>query len=130
MNQLVNIIYLWVAIFYLKPMLMKRTNEPLLQKIFFLVLALAIEFSFHAGFTYYKTKKFDYKKSLDSSFFKSLLLLLGLMIFNDLSKSQTMARAVPNLHALIQKGWVETLCITAPFLIMTTGSCLLKPYQS
>ena len=58
---------------------------------------------------------------------KSLLLLLGLMLYTDIKSSSELLNKIPGLSEVINNNGVSVIFIILPLFVVITGKCLLRP---
>ena len=131
MNPLLNIIYLAVALFYLMPRIDKYATEPITNKLLFVVVALGLQVIFDLIVKLIKRKGNPFKnfsQTIDRSLMKSLLLLLGVLLYNDAKESPAIVEKIPGLKTLLSLPSSKIIFVLIPLFVITTGKCFLKPY--
>lgn len=132
MNPLLNIIYLGISLFYIMPKLDQFFPEPLYNKLAFVVLCIGLQSIFE-----FINRKFIKKEkkilSLISSIFersimKSLILLLGLLLFKDIKNSPNITQKIPFIGNFIKLKGSNVIFILLPTFLIITSKCLLTPY--
>ena len=130
MNPLLNIIYMSIALFFILPNMNKYAPEPLYNKLLFVVIAVVLQCIFELIVKYFKGEKLFSKlgKLFERSLSKSILLLLGLLLYKDIKNSPSISTNSPLIGAIINIPSSEVIFVMVPTLLMLTSKCLLKPY--
>ena len=130
MNQLVNIIYLGVAFYFILPYILQKSGNAIFAKVLFVAAGVVLQIIFDTLNSFINKKKIEFRnlhKLLDKPLMKSLLLLLGFMLFNDIKASPDIMNKIPGLSQVIDSRIVTVIFIMAPLFLIITGKCLLRP---
>lgn len=132
MNPLLNIIYLGTSLFFIMPKLDQFFPEPLYNKLGFVVVCIGLQFVFE-----FINRKFIKKEKkilsligsvIERSIMKSLVLLLGLLLFKDIKNSPSITQKVPFISNLTNLKGANVIFILLPTFLIITSKCLLTPY--
>ncbi len=132
MNPLLNIIYLGTSLFFIMPKLDQFFPEPLYNKLGFVVVCIGLQFVFE-----FINRKFIKKEKkllqligsvIERSIMKSLVLLLGLLLFKDIKNSPSISQKVPFISNLTNLKGSNVIFILLPTFLIITSKCLLTPY--
>lgn len=130
MNQLVNIIYLGAAFYFSLPYILQKAGNPIFAKVLFVAAGVVFQLVFDILNNFIARKKMELKKMhqmLDKPLMKSLLLLLGFMLYTDIKASPEIMNRIPGLSQIINGRIVTIVFIMAPLFLIITGKCLLRP---
>jgi len=127
MNQLVNIIYLATGVYFGLPKLFQYSENPITRKILFVVGGIILQLLFDILNNVIKKEKIKLHKIIDKPLMKSLLLLLGLMLYSDIKTSSELLNKIPGLSDVINNNCVSVIFIIFPLFVVITGKCLLRP---
>jgi hypothetical protein len=127
MNQLVNIIYLATGVYFGLPRLFQYSENPIIRKVLFVVSGLVLQLLFDILNNVIKKEKIKLHKIIDKPLMKSLLLLLGLMLYTDIKSSSELLNKIPGLSEVINNNGVTVMFIILPLFVVITGKCLLRP---
>ena len=130
MNPLLNIIFMSTGLYFLLPQIDKYAPEPLYNKLLFVVVTVVLQLIFEAIVKIIKKEGvfLNMGKNIERSLSKSILLLLGLLLFKDIKNSPTIIQRFPLIGGMVGVAGSEVLFIMFPTLLMLTSKCLLKPY--
>lgn len=132
MNPLLNIIYLGTALYFIMPKLDELYPEPLHNKLLFVVVCVGLQVIFE-----FIVRKFLKNEKnivsligsvVERSLMKSLILLLGLLLFKDIKNSPSITEKFPILGDLINIKGANIAFILLPTFVILTSKCLLTPY--
>jgi hypothetical protein len=132
MNPLLNIIYLGTSLFFIIPKLDKLFPEPLYNKLVFVVVCIGLQSIFE-----FINRKFIKKEKkilsliasvFERSIMKSLILLLGFLLFKDIKNSPSITQKIPIIGSLVNLEGGNIIFILLPTFIILTSKCLLTPY--
>jgi|UniRef100_A0A6C0IT18 hypothetical protein len=127
MNQLVNIIYLATGVYFGLPRLFQYSENPIIRKVLFVASGLILQLLFDILNNIIKKEKIKLYKIIDKPLMKSLLLLLGLMLYTDIKSSSELLNKIPGLSEVINNNGVSVIFIILPLFVVITGKCLLRP---
>ena len=130
MNPLLNIIFMGTGLYFLLPQIDKYAPEPLYNKLLFVVVSVLLQLIFEAIVKVVKKESvfLNIGKNVERSLSKSILLLLGLLLFKDIKNSPSIVQRFPLIGGIVGVAGAEILFIMFPTLLMLTSKCLLKPY--
>ena len=130
MNPLLNIIFMSTGLYFLLPQIDKYAPEPLYNKLLFVVVTVVLQLIFEAIVKIVKKEGIflNIGKNVERSLSKSILLLLGLLLFKDIKNSPSIVQRFPLIGGMVGVAGAEILFIMFPTLLMLTSKCLLKPY--
>ena len=128
MNQLINIIYLFVALKFILPKLGEMTQDPIYSKLLLVVTVLGLETVFDSLNKIIRGNKITLNGILDKSLMNSLLVLLGFLLFNDIKQSESIMSRVPGLSGVIDLITTKLFIMILPIIVFTTSKCFLKQY--
>jgi len=128
MNRLLNIIYLWFGLFYTLPIVNNYSdNNPIYQKLYLLIAVISLQVVFKFLSNVINKKRNKLVKLINNSIYKSLLVLLGFLIYQDIKLSPNLTNNIPGLSNIIDNSWVEVSLLITPIFIAGTMECLLTP---
>ena len=131
MNSLINLIVLWVVLYFTLENIIENNQNPFMRKMYLVVIVLATQMIYRTFLhiaKLNKDKNFNILDKIDESFNRSLLVLLGYMILNDLSGSTNLISRIEGLSVLIKLDWFKVLFITIPYFAYSIIKCLLTPH--
>lgn len=128
MNQLINIIYLFIALTFILPKITEMTQDPIYTKMLIVVSVLGLEAIFDSITRIIRKEKITINVILDKSLMHALLILLGFLLFNDIRVSQNIMSKIPGLSEIINIKSTKLFIMILPIIIFTTSKCFLKPY--
>ena len=130
MNPLLNIIFMSVALYFILPQIDKFAPEPLYNKLLFVVITVGLQMIFEMVVKLVKKESLfqDIGKAVERSLSKSILLLLGLLLFKDVKNSPSIMQKFPMIGGVVAIAGSELIFVMFPTLLMLTSKCLLKPY--
>ena len=130
MNQLINIVYLGTAFYFLLPLIIEKAGNAIYTKVLFVAAGVVLQLVFDILNKFITKKKMNFKKihkMLDKPLMKSLLLLLGFMLLSDIKVSPNIINRIPGLDQVINSRIVTIIFIMTPYFLIITGKCLLRP---
>jgi len=127
MNQLVNIIYLAIGVYFGLPKLFQYSENPITRKVLFVIGGIILQSLFDILNNVIKKEKIKLHKIIDKPLMKSLLLLLGLMLYSDIKTSSELLNKIPGLSDVINNNGISVIFIIFPLFVVITGKCLLRP---
>ena len=130
MNPLLNLMFMSVALYFILPHLDNYALEPLYNKLLFVVVTVGLQSVFEIIVKVFKKENLfqDIGTTIERSLSKSILLLLGLLLFKDIKNSPSIIQRVPMIGSIVAISGSELIFIMFPSLLMLTSKCLLKPY--
>ena len=130
MNPLLNLMFMSVALYFILPHLDKYALEPLYNKLLFVVVTIGLQSIFEIIVKLVKKENLlqGVGTIVERSLSKSILLLLGLLLFKDIKNSPSIIQKVPMIGTIVAIAGSELIFIMFPTLLMLTSKCLLKPY--
>ena len=130
MNPLLNIIFMSVALYFILPHIDRFAPEPLYNKLLFVIITVGLQIIFGMIVKMVKKESLfeDIGKIVELSLSKSILLLLGLLLFKDVRNSPSIIQKFPMIGGIVAITGSELIFVMVPTLLMLTSKCLLKPY--
>jgi hypothetical protein len=130
MNPLLNIIFMSVALYFILPHIDRFAPEPLYNKLLFVIITVGLQIIFGMIVKIVKKESLfeDIGKIVELSLSKSILLLLGLLLFKDVRNSPSIIQKFPMIGGIVAISGSELIFVMVPTLLMLTSKCLLKPY--
>lgn len=130
MNPLLNIIFMSVALYFILAQIDKFAPEPLYNKLLFVIITVGLQMIFEMIVKFIKKESLfqNIGKTLERSLSKSILLLLGLLLFKDVKNSPSIIQRFPMIGGIVAIPGSELIFIMFPTVLLLTSKCLLKPY--
>ena len=130
MNPLLNIIFMSVALYFILPHIDRFAPEPLYNKLLFVIITVGLQiiFGMIVKIVIKESLFEDIGKIVELSLSKSILLLLGLLLFKDVRNSPSIIQKFPMIGGIVAISGSELIFVMVPTLLMLTSKCLLKPY--
>lgn len=130
MNPLLNIIFMSVALYFILPQIDKFAPEPLYNKLLFVIITVGLQMIFEMIVKFIKKESLfqNIGKTLERSLSKSILLLLGLLLFKDVKNSPSIIQRFPMIGGLVAIPGSELIFVMFPTVLLLTSKCLLRPY--
>tara|TARA_A100001015_G_scaffold298490_1_gene381305 strand:+ start:3982 stop:4368 length:387 start_codon:yes stop_codon:yes gene_type:complete len=128
MNQLINIIYLMIALYFGIPRLNLLTDDIIFQKVYIVTAIFGLEILFDSFTRIVRKDNFNVLAILDKSIVHSLLILLGYLLYQDFKNSPELTSRIPGLTELFIFKNIELLIYVTPMIMFTASKSFLKPY--
>lgn len=122
MNNLVNLIILWIGLFY-GNILFKNINNPIIQKITNLLLIIFIQFIYEQIKNLFRKKNITNSKIISRGINRGSLILLGNSILKDVID---LSSKLPNLVNFLNTNYGKTTFSILPFFLSLTFKSLLQ----
>ena len=110
------------------PHILKYSDNPIKFKLLFVVSCIGLEVVFKFIVTLINKKKSKISQIIESSLLRSLVILLGFLLYNDFKYNPQLLSKVPGLSELIDNKIVQIVFYMTPTVLMTISSCLLRAY--
>jgi len=119
-----------VALYFILPHIDRFAPEPLYNKLLFVIITVGLQIIFGMIVKIVKKESLfeDIGKIVELSLSKSILLLLGLLLFKDVRNSPSIIQKFPMIGGIVAISGSELIFVMVPTLLMLTSKCLLKPY--
>lgn len=135
MNHLVNLVFLWIALYFSLPLIKNCGPNGCYDKLVLVVVVLGLQSLFHVisrSLINKNNKKplFAYiKETLNVSLMKGCLVLLGYLIFMDLTDGESdLLRQLEESTTLLNERTLEVSTMLLPTFVLTGFKCFLAPY--
>lgn len=135
MNHLVNLVFLWIALYLSLPLIKNCGPNGCYDKLILVVVVLGLQSLFHVisrSLINKNNKKplFAYiKETLNVSLMKGSLVLLGYLIFMDLTDGESdLLRQLEESTTLLNERTLEVSTMLLPTFVLTGFKCFLAPY--
>lgn len=131
MNSLINLIVLWIVLYFTLENIIEKDQNPYMKKVYLVGIVLATQLIYRTILhiaKLNKNKNFNILDRIDESFNRSLLVLMGYMILNEVQTSNILSTRIEGLNTLTQLYWFRILFITMPYFIYSIVKCLLTPH--
>lgn len=120
MNLILYYLTISSVIYYGLPLIGSYTEDPLMQKISFLVSMLMVHYFFYlfSGLIS-KASKRSWSEITDKSFLGGFAVLFGLLVYYDLDDTEIVLKTFPQITALYSEKWFSLCVIMAPLLFLS-----------
>mgnify|MGYP003962417213 CR=1 FL=1 len=114
-------------IYYGLPMIGSYTEDPLLQKLYFLICMLGVNYVFFllSGILSSSSKK-SWSEITDKSFLGSFAVLCGLLIYYDLDDNDVVSKVLPQINDFYTEKWFSLLVIMLPMVFLSLVKILFS----
>ena len=120
MNLILYYITICSVIYYGLPFIGSYTKDPLMQKLFFLISMLLVNYVFYlfSGIISQASKR-SWSEITDKSFLGGFAVLFGLLVYYDLDDTEIVLKTFPQITALYSQKWFSLCVIMAPLLFLS-----------
>lgn len=103
------------------------TEDPLLQKLYFLICMLGVNYVFFllSGILSSSSKK-SWSEITDKSFLGSFAVLCGLLIYYDLDDNDVVSKVLPQINDFYTEKWFSLLVIMLPMVFLSLVKILFS----
>jgi hypothetical protein len=122
MNNLVNLIVIWISLFY-GNILFKKIKNPLAQKITNILLIIFIQFIYEQIKNLFRKKNISNSKILNRGINRGSLIVLGNSILKDIID---LSSSLPNLVNFLNTNYGKTTFSILPFFLSITFKSLIE----
>jgi len=122
MNNLVNLIVLWISLFY-GNILFKKIKNPLAQKITNILLIIFIQFIYEQIKNLFRKKNISNSKIVNRGINRASLIVLGNSILKDIID---LSASLPNLVNFLNTNYGKTTFSILPFFLSLTFKSLIE----
>lgn len=114
-------------IYYGLPMIGTYTEDPLLQKLYFLVCMLGINYFYFllSGILSSSSKK-SWSEITDKSFLGSFAVLFGLLVYYDLDDAEVVRKFLPQINEFYTEKWFSLMVIMLPMIFLSLVKILFS----
>lgn len=128
MNYLVNLVVLWLGLFYITPFISDYLLvNPLIKKLGIFFLIISIQYIYESIRNITRKKDLKISKILDRGIHRASLVVLGLVLLSDLKKLNLISDQFSGVSMILNTRWGETTFLLLPIFISICLKCLLKP---
>jgi hypothetical protein len=103
------------------------TEDPLLQKLYFLVCMLGINYFYFllSGILSSSSKK-SWSEITDKSFLGSFAVLFGLLVYYDLDDAEVVRKFLPQINEFYTEKWFSLMVIMLPMIFLSLVKILFS----
>ena len=127
MNLILYYLSICSIIYYGLPFIGKFTEDPLMQKLYFLVGMLASHYLFYliSGMLS-KINKKSWSELTDKSFLGGFAVLFGLLLYYDLDDTDVIISAFPQITTWYKEKWFSVCVIISPVIFLSLVKILFS----
>jgi len=128
MNYLINLIVLWLGLFYITPFLGSYLMiNPLIKKLAIFALVVLIQHVYETIRNTLRKNKININKIIDRGIHRASLVILGLVILEDVKTLNLISPQFNGLSQILNTRWGETTFLLLPIFFAISLKCLLRP---
>lgn len=128
MNYLINLIVLWLGLFYITPFLGSYLSiNPLIKKLVIFTLVVFVQHVYETVRNTLRKNKLNINKIIDRGVHRASLVILGLVILQDVKTLNLISPQFNGLSQMLNTRWGETTFLLLPIFFAITLKCLLRP---
>ncbi len=127
MNLILYYLAISSVIYYGLPFIGAYTEDPLLQKLYFLVGMLIVNYVFYliCGMISSSSKK-SWSEITDKSFLGGFAVLFGLLVYYDLDDAEVVTNSFPQITELYSEKWFSLFVIIMPMIFLSLVKILFS----
>lgn len=120
MNKLINLIYLWIAFYFILPNIKNCGPNGCYDPFILLGVSFVVQSIYHIFLDFMNKKKIKPSVVIRETIIKSLLIVLGSLIYGDLlSDESSFLKNIKEATVILNSQTIETTLMTLPILITT-----------
>ena len=120
MNLILYYLTICSVIYYGLPIIGTYTEDPLIQKLYFLVAMLVVNYIFYllSGLIS-SSKKKSWSEITDKSFLGGFAVLFGLLVYYDLDEAEVVTNSFPQINDFYTEKWFSICVIIMPMIFLS-----------
>lgn len=128
MNYLVNLVVLWLGLFYITPFISSYLLvNPLVKKMGIFLLVILIQYFYETFRNIMRKNRIKINKIIDRGIHRASLVVLGLVLLIDLKNLNLISEQFSGVSMILNTRWGETTFLLVPIFFSICLKCLLKP---
>ena len=128
MNYLINLVVLWLGLFYITPYIGSYLMiNPLIKKLAIFALVVIIQHIYETIRNTLRKNKLNINKIIDRGIHRASLVVLGLVGLQDVKTLNLISPQFNGLSQMLNTRWGETTFLLLPIFFAITIKCLLRP---
>ena len=128
MNYLINLVVLWLGLFYITPYIGSYLMiNPLIKKLAIFTLVVLIQHIYETIRNTLRKNKLNINKIIDRGIHRASLVVLGLVVLQDVKTLNLISPQFNGLSQMLNTRWGETTFLLLPIFFAITIKCLLRP---
>ena len=122
MNNLINLIIIWIALFYIN-LVIKKIYNPILKKFTIMILIIITQYIYEKIKNFFRKKKISNSKIINRGIHRGSLIIVGNSLLID---TLQISLKLPNLINILNTNYGSTTFSLIPFFITIIFKSLLQ----